>query len=235
MTNAANKAKVGSVQDGVPEVDKLGLVKCLPMFLMSLALPRVLGVFAARWVYNNGKTALYDKHIAGLAEDEGYFFAAAAVFGLVVDWVNNYPMLYKTMVMRFGSGNLRANMMIYKSAGGDAKAPYVILETEGPVGSYNRANRSLTHLIENSLPVVLSILLAGRIFAFPTLCLTSLFALGRILHQFGYATVGYGAHAPGFMLASASSAVLQGLCLMVAAKNLGLSTLDIGGIVKFEL
>merc|ERR1712154_340552 len=170
---------------------------------------------------------LYNKNIAGLAEDEGYLFLAAAVFGFVVDWVNQYPMLYKTMVMRFGSGNLRANMMIYKAAGSNEKAPYVVLETEGPVGSYNRANRSLTHFVENSLPVVLSILLAGRVFALPTLILTASFALGRILHQFGYATVGYGAHAPGYMLAMLSSVVLQGLCIVVGAKNLGFNNIDV--------
>merc|ERR1719350_1958304 len=130
-------------------------------------------------------------------------------------------MLYKTMVMRFGSGNLRANMMIYKTAGADATAPYVILETEGPVGAYNRANRSLTHLIENSLPVILCVLLAGRVFALPTLALTAVFAAGRILHQIGYASIGYGAHAPGFFLAMLSTGVLEGLCLLVAAKNLG--------------
>ena len=35
--------------------------------------------------------------------------------------INNYPMLYKSMIMRFSSGNLRANMQIYKQHGGEVK------------------------------------------------------------------------------------------------------------------
>lgn len=235
MAKKDDKVKVGSVEDGMPEVDSLGFVKFLPAFVLSCVLPRAIGVFTARWIYQNGKTALYDKNIAALAEDEGYVFAAAAIFGMLVTWINNYPMLYKTMLMRFGSGNLRANMMIYKSAGSNDKAPYVILETNGPIGSYNRANRSLTHFVENSLPVILCVLLAGRVFALPTFVLTAAFAAGRILHQVGYASIGYGAHAPGFMMATFGSVVLEGLCIIVAAKNLGYSTFDLGGVIRFEL
>merc|ERR1719436_1699954 len=137
-------------------------------------------------------------------------------------------MLYKSVVMRMDSGNLRANMMIYKEAGAKENAPYVILETEGPVGSYNRANRSLTHFVENSLPVILALVMAGRVFAKPTFWCTAAFVLGRILHQFGYATIGYGAHAPGFMIATLSSVILEGFCIIVAAKNLGFSSVDVG-------
>ena len=77
--------------------------------------------------------------------EQGYLYAAAAVFGLMVSWVNQYPMLYKHKVMRLSSGNLRANMMIYKELGAKGDAPYIGLETDGPVGCYNRANRSLFH------------------------------------------------------------------------------------------
>merc|ERR1712046_290290 len=181
----------GSVEDGMPEVDAAGFAKFMPAFIVTLLLSTAIGFAGAYAIYTNGKTRLYDKNMAKMEEDEGYLYAAAVVFGLLVSWVNNYPMLYKTMLMRFGSGNLRANMMIYKQAGSKADGQYVILETEGPVGSYNRANRSLTHLVENTLPVVLCMVLAGRIFALPTFILTVAFATGRILHQVGYASVGY--------------------------------------------
>ena len=67
---------------------------------------------------------------------------------------------------------LRANMQIYKPATPlklDPPEPFVVLETVGPVGSYNRANRSLTHFTENSIPVALFILLCGGVFPLPTL------------------------------------------------------------------
>merc|ERR1712107_101374 len=107
--------------------------------------------------------------------------------------------------------------------------------TEGPVGSYNRANRSLTHLVENTLPVVLCLVLAGRIFAFPTFILTLAFAAGRIMHQVGYASAGYGGHALGFLVAMVCSVILQGLCLLAAAKNLGFQFSFAIGSVNIEL
>lgn len=80
--------------------------------------------------------------------EHGYLYAAAALFGLMVHWINQFPMIYKHMLMRMNSGNLRANMMIYKQLGAKEDAPYVVLETQGPVGCYNRANRSLFHFTE---------------------------------------------------------------------------------------
>ena len=126
------------------------------------------------------------------------------------------------MIMRFTSGNLRANMQIYKQYGTDAAKGYVLLETSGPVGSYNRANRSLTHLVENSIPVAMLILLSGGIFPFPTFVFTCVFGAGRVLHQVGYATIGYGAHGPGFAAASTATFVLQMLCFLAADKSLEL-------------
>ncbi|CAE8693060.1 unnamed protein product, partial [Polarella glacialis] len=129
---AAAMAKSKEVSAAMPEVDSLGFIKFLPLFLLGLIIPRAIGGAIALAIYKFGKTALYDKNMAGLglAESEnGYLYAAAAVFGFLVSWLNNYPVLYKNMVMRFSSGNLRANMMIFKEDGKEG-APYVVLETE---------------------------------------------------------------------------------------------------------
>jgi len=213
-------AKAGSVKAGLPEVDEGGFMKFLPLFGVFLVVPRAIGYGIAYSIHKYGKTALYDKNIAALGEDAGYLYLAAVVISFAVHWVNNFPGMYKSMIMRMGSGNLRANMMIFKEAGSNADAPMVLLETEGPIGSYNRANRSLTHMTENSLPVILAIALAGRVFPFPTFALAVLFGVGRILHQAGYAT-GYGAHAPGFMCAFLSMNILEMLCLIAGLQNLG--------------
>jgi len=207
---------------GLPEVDPNGFYKFLPVFGVFLIVPRLIGYGIAFAIYKYGKTAFYDKNIAKLGEDTSYLYIAAVLVGFLSTWLNNYPMMYKTMVMRQGSGNLRANMMIFKEAGGKADAPYVVLETEGPVGAYNRANRSLTHFTENSGSMVMCTLLAGYVFPFPTMVLTAVFVVGRILHQVGYSSPkGYGAHAPGFMLAMVSTMALEMLCLLAAMKSPG--------------
>ena len=46
------------------------------------------------------------------------------------------------------------------------------------------------------------------------------------LHQFGYATIGYGAHAPGFVLASVATFTMQMLCALAADRSLGLGGFD---------
>jgi len=207
---------------GLPEVDPHGFTKGLPLFGGLLLVPRLIGYGIAFAIHKYGKTTLYDKNIKKLGEDVGYVYVAAVLIGFMSSWLNNYPMMYKTMVMRTGSGNLRANMMIYKEAGGKADAPYVVLEESGPVGAYNRANRSLTHFTETSGSVLICTLLAGYIFPFPTMVLTAIFTVGRILHQVGYSSPkGYGAHAPGFILVMITTMTLEMLCLLAAMKKFG--------------
>jgi len=212
-----------SAELGIPPVDALGFLKFLPAFVLGPVITSAIGSTIAWRIYTRGNTEIYDRNIAKLAENDlGYTLLAAAVFNLAVVWVNNFPMLYKTKIMRFTSGNLRANMQIYKQHGKNAASGYVLLETQGLVGSYNRANRSLTHMVENSIPVAVFLVLCGTVFPFPTLVLTALFGFGRILHQFGYAAVGYGGHGLGFALAEVGRFTMQGLCLLAADRSLGL-------------
>eukprot|EP00931_Biecheleriopsis_adriatica_P079407 TRINITY_DN52805_c0_g1_i1.p1 TRINITY_DN52805_c0_g1~~TRINITY_DN52805_c0_g1_i1.p1 ORF type:complete len:242 (-),score=53.22 TRINITY_DN52805_c0_g1_i1:45-770(-) len=220
---ASGAAKKEESAGAMPEIDESGFLKFVPLFVAFLTIPRAMCLGIAVAIYKYGATEVYDKNMATLKDrDLGYLYLSAIIMGFVVSWVNNYPMLYKNMVMRQNSGNLRANMMIYKEAGA-ANAPYVVLETEGAVGSYNRANRSLTHFTETSGAVIVCMALAGYIFPFPAMICTAIYGLGRILHQAGYAKTGYGGHAAGFMLSMFSDNVLQMLCLVVAAKSLGLA------------
>jgi|TARA_B100000459_G_scaffold143296_1_gene104745 uncharacterized membrane protein YecN with MAPEG domain len=176
-------------------------------------------------------TACLSTHrIAKLVDGEqGWTHLAAAVLALVTGWINTYPMMYKHMIMRTTSGNLRANMMIYKQSGVDAsKSGYVLLETQGPVGSYNRANRSLTHFVENSIPVALLIALSGAVFPFPTFVCTVVFAVGRVLHQTAYAAIGYGPHGLGFAMSDTAKGIMMSFCLIAADKSLGLGMFEYG-------
>jgi len=216
---------------GMPPIDMLGVMKFLPVFFAGPLISTGVGAVIA-WKIHLNRAEFYDKAISKLAESEqGYTLLAAVLFNLAVSWVNGYPMLYKTMIMRFTSGNLRANMQVYKQYGKDATAGYVLLETKGPVGSYNRANRSLTHLVENSIPVAVMLVLAGGVYPFPTLVLTALFGVGRVMHQMGYASIGYGGHGLGFAIAEIGRYGMQGLCLLAADKSLGLGWFDAAGIV----
>ena len=46
------------------------------------------------------------------------------------------------------------------------------------------------------------------------------------MHQIGYASIGYGAHAPGFAVALAALSTLMMLCVLAADKSLGYGLYD---------
>ena len=87
------------------------------------------------------------------------------------------------------------------------------MDEEGDLGVYNRANRSMNHFVENSMPIILSIIMNSYIYPFPTFILICIFVIGRVIHQITY-TKGYGNHFLGFGLASISTEILNSLLLV---------------------
>jgi len=186
--------------------------------------PVAIGFAIANGIYKYGSTDKYDKKIAGIvAEEAHWLYLAAVVFGRLVAIINMIPMVWKDRVMTMKSGNLRANMYVYKAIGDKAGENAVVLEDSGDLGGYNRANRSLHHMVENMGLFVVALALAGAVFPFPVFVLTCMFAIGRVMHQVGY-TTGYGGHGMGFMISNMiASNALEGLCLLVALKGFGIS------------
>jgi len=85
------------------------------------------------------------------------------------------------------------------------------------VGAYNRANRSVHHMVENFGAFVAGMFMVGTVFPFPTFVLACIFCIGRVLHQVGYAT-GYGSHGKGFLLAFIAQSTMDGLAMVVWCK-----------------
>jgi len=196
-----------------------------PILLAAfLVVPVAIGFAIANGIYKYGSTDKYDKKIAGIvAEEAHWLYLAAVVFGRLVAIINMIPMVWKDRVMTMKSGNLRANMYVYKAIGDKAGENAVVLEDSGDLGGYNRANRSLHHMVENMGLFVVALALAGAVFPFPVFVLTCMFAIGRVMHQVGY-TTGYGGHGMGFMISNMiASNALEGLCLLVALKGFGIS------------
>lgn len=111
-----------------------------------------LGIGAAIY-YVGGKAAADEKIAAVTKEDLAWAYLAAWFFARTVQFANFYPVIAKARVMRAKSGNLRANMYVFKSSGENAVPGVVVMAAEGDVGKYNRANRSLHHLTVRALPV----------------------------------------------------------------------------------
>jgi len=75
------------------------------------------------------------------------------------------------------TGNIRANMYFYKNIGDKAPGNAVVLQDTGDAGAYNRANRSVHHMIENFGAVVAGFGLVGG--ALVCVCLRVSFPLPR--------------------------------------------------------
>ena len=120
----------------------------------------------------------------------------------------------------YSAGNLRANPLIYQFATMRAdESPVVILSDKvNEVGSYNRANRSLHHLLETGIPFIMSTVVTFYLLPFPTFVILLLFCIGRIFHQMGYAGKGWGGHIWGFLIVRIVQAVELGLLIVVYAK-----------------
>jgi len=189
------------------------------LLFVVLVLPRVSGYLTAWAIAHFGSSIQYTLRIRALGDDDmGYLYIGAVVFCFVVNFLNLFPLLYKRQVIKGGSGNLSCNMQIFKvlSPAGTQPLPYVVLEDDGTVGEYNRANRSLHHFNENVAGLIINIVLAGRVFAFPVFILICVFFVARLLHQIMYAEGGYGKHALGFTLSLIVESIMEGLVLLTA-------------------
>eukprot|EP00435_Cladocopium_sp_Y103_P049804 s1468_g15.t1 len=135
------------LESGAPEDFDAG--KNIAMVSVLLTVPRLIGFGIAFAIYKFGATAKYDSQLKTFGKEDGYgwLYLAVYLFSVVVSFVNLFPMYYKGKVMKGDAGNLRANMFIYTVDDGSNK--HVVLEEEGGIGEYNRANRSLGHFVEN--------------------------------------------------------------------------------------
>ena len=114
--------------------------------------------------------------------------------------------------------NMRSNPFIYRSVGPSKET--VLFENEGVVGKYNRANRSLTHMVENMGSMLGGFMLAGSVFPFPVFMCACFWSAGRVVHQTGY-TSGYGGHGLGFLISTLAQVTLEGLVILVALAGMG--------------
>jgi len=147
--------------------------------------------------------------------DLQWLYLALVILGRTIGLVNFVPAGYKSGL----KGNIRSNPFFYQTT--DGAKSRVVFEEDGTLGKYNRSNRSVQHMVENSGAFFAAIGPVGYLFPKQTLAIVVSFCFGRILHQKGYAS-GYGSHAPGFVLALLSLLTVEGLALLVFLKAQGI-------------
>jgi len=158
----------------------------------------------------------YKEKIVLLAKaDKHWVYLAVVVLGRAISYINFYPATFKNHL----KGNVRSNPFFYKMEGSDSMVSFV---EDGDIGKYNRANRSIHHMVENFAAFLVGTVLAGDVFPKSVFFLVCMFAAGRIFHQAGYAS-GYGKHAIGFLLSIVlAGTMMEGLCLLVFLSGSGI-------------
>ena len=174
-----------------------------------------VGVGIAFLIYKYGGQDFHDEKIAtGAAAELGMPCISIFIFGYCTVWLNIFPLYYKEQMMP-ASGNIRANQFLYKQAtDNDGTQSAVVLYSDGKIGSYNRGNRSIGHMLESVLPILVTLPVGYLIYPVATGVLLIIYSLGRVSHQIGYATVGFGAHQPGFILDRITTFTMMGLVIM---------------------
>lgn len=139
--------------------------------------------------------------------DLKWVYGSLILLGRTVALLNFVPTGYKNGM----KGNARANPFFFETA--DAQKTVVLYREDGFHGRYNRSNRSLQHMVENSGAFFAAVGPVGWLFPRPTFAAVAVFCAGRVLHQRGYAS-GYGSHALGFVLALLALLTVEGLALL---------------------
>jgi len=152
--------------------------------------------------------------------DLHWLYLALVVLGKAIFFINFAPMGYKNGL----EGNLRSNPFFYEivaADGGETKNTQLIAyKDDGPLGMYNRSNRSVQHMVEGSGAFFAALGPVGFLFPKQTLYAVCAFSFGRILHQKLYAN-GHGPQAVGFMFSMMSIQTIEGLALITFLKIQG--------------
>jgi len=106
------------------------------------------------------------------------------------------------------------DQQVYKVKGaGGSSLGYVLMESEGDLGAFNRAQRALQNYNEIYPQFVLYFLLAGFVFPFGTFLCAALFGVARVFTAIGY-TSAPDSRMPGNMMGFLVLAVLEGMVLV---------------------
>ncbi|WP_446009363.1 MAPEG family protein [Candidatus Electrothrix sp.] len=208
--------------DGMPLLDeseiRQGKIFGWRNFLGGFFTPLALGLPIAFLIFSLGDTAYYRQNISAMFPVSGqWVLLTAFVFSRLSAFLNLFPLLEKEKVMHPDSGNLRANMKIFKVLGNGTSGA-VVMNMEGQTGRYNRANRSMENFVENAAPIGVNAVLVSLCFPLPAFILICIYALARVAHQVLYINVGYGSlgYGTAFLLGTTITGVFEGLLLFAA-------------------
>lgn len=223
-------------ETGMPFIDEDEAEDQVSSGLMKLGalliLPRLICAGIAFGIYSAHKDvyeARLTKAVTG-TEGLGWLFLAGVLFCICSDFMNMFPGVYKGAIMGGPTaGNLNSNMQIFKTQMPAGQSlPYAVMEQDGYIGKYNRANRAMYHFVENGKSVLIAFLLGGLVFGEAIFVTMAIYLIARVWYQIAYSKGGYGMgccqHGVPFMIHTALAAhILEMLVLIAGVRMIQLS------------
>eukprot|EP00930_Biecheleria_cincta_P028335 TRINITY_DN19774_c0_g1_i1.p1 TRINITY_DN19774_c0_g1~~TRINITY_DN19774_c0_g1_i1.p1 ORF type:complete len:221 (-),score=38.97 TRINITY_DN19774_c0_g1_i1:179-841(-) len=175
-----------------------------------------VGLAIAFGIYTLGSTSRYDSKISTLAAgDLGWAYLGLFVTKLCMFLTNvNLGMARKESKVNV------PDQQVYKVYTGSEKPlGYVLMEQEGVLGRFNRAQRALQNSLEAMPTFLANFLLAAYVFPFPALVAATWYGLCRVAYAFGY-TSDPKSRIGGTMLGQFGNQAIEGMVLLAGAKAL---------------
>jgi len=184
----------------------------LVFFMLSVGTGVAFGLLAL----DKSKPEIYESKIQTIRDgDLQWLYLGLVLLGRMIALLNFSPTGYKNGL----KGNIRSNPFFFETVDGEkGKKTMVLYQEEGANGKYNRSNRSIQHMVENSGAFFATIGPVGFVFPKQACGIVAVFCVGRIVHQKGYSQ-GYGKHGMGFVMSLLSIVTLEGLALITFLKG----------------
>lgn len=208
----------GFDERGIPtKSDYPGNMSVAVMYGIFSTILTAIGLGIAFAVHGFGSTSKYDAKIDTLAVgDYGWVYMALVVMKVchLVTGVNLGTSRKECKV------NL-PDQHVYKvyQPNGDKPIGYVLMETEGTIGRFNRAQRAVQNNVEIMPLIVANFFLAAYVFPFPAFVALAWFGVCRVVYAYGY-TLAPKSRMSGTMLAMFGQQTLEGLVLLAGVKAL---------------
>uniref|UniRef100_A0A7S2XSK6 Glutathione transferase n=1 Tax=Attheya septentrionalis TaxID=420275 RepID=A0A7S2XSK6_9STRA len=201
---------------GIPTKSNLPESPPLPVFyaLFILVQMAIFGSMAYFFIVRNNEKG--DAKVAILAEyDLGYVYIGAFVLKIL-----QHAMGINLGVARKAAKIHVPDQQVYQVKGAEgSKLGYVLLEGEGVLGRFNRAQRALQNYNEAAPITVLFFALGGFVYPQASLVLISLFSVLRFVSALGYTSSADGRFG-GFLASGATLFMLDGLVIMSGIRSI---------------
>jgi len=206
--------KIETDAKGIPLKSSYPASPPYPVFYTMITTVFTVITFAIAYyavVKNNDKG---DAKIAIVSEyDLGYLYLAAFILKI------------GQHIMNINLGSIRKeakvnvpDQHVYQVKGAEgSKLGYVLLEYDGLMGKFNRAQRAIMNYNETYAQNVLYILLSGIIYSKEVCIICTIFACTRVLYAIGY-TYSVNGREAGFMLSLLTAGVIEGLVVIAGYK-----------------